>query len=59
MPKLPHLKLCSINEDGHLTIPKAEREKWLSDPVRSGLIKFDFNCFVRLLCCVVASGKGT
>ncbi|CAK8995946.1 unnamed protein product, partial [Durusdinium trenchii] len=34
MPKLPHLKLCSINEDGHLTIPKAEREKWLSDPVR-------------------------
>lgn len=36
-PVQPALKLCSMNAAGHLTIPQAERQKWLSDPVRRDL----------------------
>lgn len=33
-PREPVLKLCTMT-DGHLTMPKDVREKWLSCPVRS------------------------
>lgn len=41
-PVQPALKLCSMNAAGHLTIPQAERQKWLSDPVRRDLAR---KCF--------------
>lgn len=45
-PKVPSLKLCTMNESGHLQLPKPVREKWLQDPVRSYQAK-------RALCFVV------
>ena len=44
-PVLPALKLCSMNDAGHLTIPQAERQKWLNDPVRRDLARKDFFMF--------------
>lgn len=35
-PREPLLKMCSMT-NGHLTIPKETREKWLQCPVRSNL----------------------
>ena len=37
-PVRPHLKLCTMNAAGHLEIPRAERDKWLNDPVRRCLV---------------------
>ena len=37
-PRAPQMKLCQMNENGHLSIPKDVREKWLNDPVRRSLI---------------------
>ena len=36
-PVRPALKLCTMSADGHLSIPRAERDKWLADPIRSCL----------------------
>lgn len=36
-PRVPQLKLCQMNDSGHLTIPTQVRDKWLQDPVRSNL----------------------
>ena len=38
VPRVPQMKLCKMNENGHLAIPKEVREKWLNDPVRRSLI---------------------
>ncbi|CAK9102737.1 Uncharacterized protein SCF082_LOCUS48021, partial [Durusdinium trenchii] len=35
LPQVPSLRLCTMDSNGQLSIPKAEREKWLSDPVRN------------------------
>ena len=32
--RMPQLKLCQMSDNGHLTIPKEVRDKWLMDPVR-------------------------
>eukprot|EP00435_Cladocopium_sp_Y103_P057161 s717_g19.t1 len=31
-PRPPTLKLCTMNEQGHLSIPRDVRDKWLADP---------------------------
>lgn len=49
LPKAPPLKLCSLMPNGHLMIPKDIREKWLSDPVRSALVKFQEFGYVILI----------
>lgn len=36
-PRRPTLRLRSMNDNGHLQIPEAERKRWLEDPVRSDL----------------------
>ena len=46
-PRAPQMKLCQMNENGHLSIPKDVREKWLNDPVRRSLICWMSTC----LCC--------
>lgn len=45
-PKLPLLKMCVMDSDGHLKIAEADRQKWLSDPVRSLLVRLlNFHSF--------------
>lgn len=51
-PVRPGLKLCTMSADGHLSIPRAERDKWLADPVRSCLAEtasFRFSPVIYLL----------
>ncbi|CAK9111498.1 Uncharacterized protein SCF082_LOCUS51755 [Durusdinium trenchii] len=32
--RMPQLKLCQMSDNGHLTIPKEVRDKWLMDPAQ-------------------------
>lgn len=38
-PRIPQLKLCKMNEKGHLEIPRETRDKWLQDPTRRDLMQ--------------------
>lgn len=36
-PRVPQLKLCTMDSSGNLSIPRETRDKWLADPIRSAL----------------------
>lgn len=45
-PRAPTMKLCRMNDVGHLTIPKETRQKWLQDPVRRHFALSIETCFL-------------
>lgn len=47
-PTAPALKMCNLSPNGHLSIPREIRDRWLADPVRSVMVSI-FTCFFDLL----------